>query len=84
MKKKKRQKIPSLDVLSHKLTPDMKVLSEGEKTKVLSKYGINENQLPKILSKDPAVVALNAVPGNVIRIQRDDATGKYVAYRVVV
>ena len=84
MKKKKKQKVPTLDVLSHNLIPDIRVLSEGEKTKMLKKYGINEAQLPKIVSKDPAVVALKAVPGNVIRIQRDDGTGKYTAYRVVV
>ena len=62
----------------------MKVLSEGEKTKVLKKYGINEDQFPRILSEDPAVVALKAVPGNVIHIQRDDGTGKYITYRIVV
>jgi len=84
LKKKRKQKVPTLDVLSHSLIPDIKVLSEGEKTKVLKKYGINEDQFPKILSKDSAVVALKAIPGNVIRIQRDDGTGRYTAYRVVV
>lgn len=84
LKKKKKQKVPALDILSHTLVPDIKVLSEGEKAKVLKKYGINEAQLPKIFSKDPAVEAVKAVPGNVIRIQRDDGTGKYISYRVVV
>jgi len=62
----------------------MKVLSDGEKTKMLKKYGIEEHQLPKIRSNDPAVAALKAEPGNVLCIERDDGTGKYVAYRIVI
>jgi DNA-directed RNA polymerase I, II, and III subunit RPABC1 len=81
--KKKKQEL-SIDILAHKLTPEMKVLSDGEKTKVLNKFGINETQLPKIKSTDPAVVSLKAELGNIIRIQRDDGTGKYYTYRVVV
>ena len=66
------------------LVPDMKVLSEGEKTKMFNKYGIDENQLPKVKLSDSAVVALKAEVGNVIRIQGDDGTGKYNRYRIVV
>jgi DNA-directed RNA polymerase subunit H (RpoH/RPB5) len=35
-------------------------------------------------SGDPEATALKAVPGNIIRIERDDGTGKYTTYRVVV
>jgi len=84
LKRKRKQKVPLLDVLSHELIPDTKVLSDAEKTKVLKKYGVTEAHLPKIFSNDPVVVTLKAVPGNVLRIQRDDGTGKYTAYRVVV
>ncbi|MFH1520360.1 MAG: DNA-directed RNA polymerase subunit RpoH/Rpb5 C-terminal domain-containing protein [Candidatus Micrarchaeota archaeon] len=73
-----------MDVLSHNLVPEMKVLSDAEKAKVLSKYGIGEHQLPKIYSKDPAVLALKAVPGNLLKINRDDGTGKYTTYRIVI
>lgn len=62
----------------------MKVLSDAEKAKVLSKYGINEHQLPKIYSKDPAALALKAIPGDLIRIDRDDGTGKHTTYRIVI
>jgi len=62
----------------------MKVLGGAEKTKVLSKYGINDSQLPKILVADPSAVALKAAVGDVIRIERDDGTGKYVSYRIVI
>lgn len=62
----------------------MKVISDAEKAKVLSKHGINEHQLPKISSKDPSAVALKAVPGDLVKIDRDDGTGKYTTYRIVV
>ncbi|VVC03563.1 DNA-directed RNA polymerase subunit H [Candidatus Bilamarchaeum dharawalense] len=66
------------------LVPEMKVLSDAEKTKVLSKYRINEHQLPKMYSKDPAAVALKATAGNLIKVERNDGTGKYTTYRIVV
>ncbi len=81
---KKKPVASTVDVLSHKLVPEMKVLSDSERSKLLSKYGITEDQLPRMLSKDPAVAALKASPGNIIRIERDDGTGKYVTFRVVV
>lgn len=82
--KKKEKDIPVVDVLSYHLTPEMKVISEAEKTKLLKKFGISEDQLSKIFSKDPAMVALKAKTGDVIRIERDDGTGKYTAYKIVV
>ncbi len=84
MKKKKRVEARTIDVLSHDFVPDMKVLGEAEKTKLLHKHGINETQLPKMLSSDPSAVALKAAAGSVIRIERDDGTGKYVSFRAVI
>ena len=81
---KKKKEAPTVDVLSHKLVPEMKVLGDAEKKKVLEKYGIDETQLPKMLLSDPATVALKAVVGNIIRCERDDGTGKYTSYRIVV
>ena len=62
----------------------MKILSEAEKAKVLTKFRIDQTQLPKILLKDPAVTALKAEVGNILKIERDDGTGKYTTYRVVI
>lgn len=84
MKKKKKQDAPTIDVLSYFLIPEMKILGEAEKTKLFKKYGVNEKKLPKIVEKDPAIKALNAKAGDVVRIQRDDGTGKYYAFKVVV
>ncbi|MCI0504307.1 DNA-directed RNA polymerase subunit H [Candidatus Micrarchaeota archaeon] len=81
---KKKRDVPTADVLSHFLVPEMKVLSDSEKAKLFAKFGIDEHKLPRMPSKDPGAMALKAAPGNVIRIERDDGTGKYTTYRVVV
>lgn len=83
MKKKKKEEASIIDVLSHEFVPDMKVLGEAEKTKLLHKYGIDDTQLPKMLSSDPEAVALKAKPGDIVKIERDDGTGKYASYRAV-
>ena len=62
----------------------MKVLSEAEKKKLLHKYGIDDTQLPKILSTDPSALALKATVGDVLKIERDDGTGKYISFRIVI
>ncbi len=72
-----------MDVLSHSLLPKMSVLTENEKGKVLKKYSIDENQLPLMFASDPAAIALNAEPGNIIEIKRSEETGEYISYRIV-
>ena len=81
---KKKQSESTVDVLSHNLVPDVKVLSGAEKSKVLSKFGVNDKQLPRMISTDPVAMALKAVPGDVVKIDRDDGTGKYTTFRIVV
>ncbi len=81
---KKKENISTVDVLSHDLVPEMKILTEAEKTKLLAKLGIVSNQLPKMLSKDPAVLALKGTVGDIVKFEKDDGTGKYTSYRVVV
>jgi len=75
---------PSIDVLKHFLVPRMEVLKEEEKEELLKKFRIGENLLPKINSDDPAVSALGAKEGDVLRIKRKDETGEYDYYRIVV
>ncbi|MBI5227431.1 DNA-directed RNA polymerase subunit H [Candidatus Micrarchaeota archaeon] len=82
--KKKKENAPTVDVLSHNLMPQMKVLGASEKNKILSEFSINSSQLPKFYSTDPAVLALKAQAGDVIKIERNDGTSKYTAYRVVI
>ena len=84
MKKKKKDETSTIDVLSHDFVPEMKVLGEAEKTKLLHKYGIDDTQLPKMLLGDSSAVALKAKVGDVIKIERDDGTGKYLSYRIII
>ena len=74
-----------LDILNHELVPKMEVLSESQKQKIKEEYSITEDgQFPKIKSTDPAVSALGANPGDLIKIHRKEHTGKVVYYRIVV
>lgn len=83
-KTKKTKTTKEIDVLSYHLVPKMEKVDGAEKNRVLKKYGINSGQLPKIKINDPAVEALGAEVGDVIKVEREDKTGKYVAYKVVI
>jgi DNA-directed RNA polymerase subunit H (RpoH/RPB5) len=82
--KKKSSKTTVLDVLAHSLVPEMSVLSEAEKNKILKKYSITDAKLPIMLHTDAAVKALNASAGDVIKIKREGETGSHVMYKLVV
>ncbi|HLD59430.1 MAG TPA: DNA-directed RNA polymerase subunit RpoH/Rpb5 C-terminal domain-containing protein [Candidatus Bilamarchaeaceae archaeon] len=82
--KKPKKEERKVDVLGHALVPKMEITSDAEKKSVLSKYKIVEKQLPKLKSSDPEAKSLNANVGDLIKIHRDDSTGKYFSYRLVV
>lgn len=72
-------------VLEHMLVPKHEILSEEETAQVLEKYGIELEQLPKILEKDPVVEAIGAKKGDVLKITRQSPTaGESIYYRVVI
>lgn len=67
------------------MVPEHAILSEKEKKELLTKYDIRPEQLPRILSTDPATQSIGAKPGQVIKILRKSPTAKLtVAYRLVV
>ena len=75
----------SFDLFEHELVPPHIIASAEEIQLVLDHYGIQKNQLPRILRGDPAVKVLGARPGQVIRIERDSLTaGRSFYYRLVV
>jgi DNA-directed RNA polymerase subunit H len=82
--KSKKEAKKEIDVLAHSLVPKMEIIKEDAVKRILEKYGITKEQLPKFRHNDPAVKTLEAEPGDVIKIEREDATGKYNVYRVVV
>ena len=72
------------NILKHELVPEHIVLKEEDRRQLLEKLGIKAQQLPKILTNDPAVKAINAKEGDVIKIVRKSATaGETVYYRIV-
>ena len=76
---------PVFDIFEHALVPMHEILSEKEKKALLLQYKVKPYQMPQIKSTDPAVKAIGAKPGDVLRIIRKSATaGEHIAYRYVV
>jgi DNA-directed RNA polymerase subunit H len=74
-----------LNIFESALVPKHEILPEDEKKNILEHFMIKESQLPKIKSTDPAVKALNAQKGDVLKITRKSPTsGEYFYYRLVV
>ena len=75
----------TFDVLKHMMVPDHRIMEEGEIKSLLSTYHLTLEQLPKIYHDDPAVKAIKATPGDVIRIVRESQTaGRAESYRLVI
>jgi DNA-directed RNA polymerase subunit H len=76
---------PAFDIFQHKLVPKQEILTEEERTELLSKFRVKPYQLPQISSVDPTVKAIGARPGDVLRVIRKSPTaGEHTAYRYVV
>ncbi|HJN56670.1 MAG: DNA-directed RNA polymerase subunit H [Candidatus Woesearchaeota archaeon] len=69
----------------HILIPKHTKLGDKHKEKLLEKYNISINGLPRILKTDPGIISLGAKPGDIIKITRQSQTSsEAVFYRVVV
>lgn len=67
------------------LIPKHKKLSDEEVQVIIDKYNLNSKMnLPKIKSKDAALVELDVVAGDVVEITRNDFAGETKYFRVVV
>lgn len=76
---------PSFDIFSHVLVPKHEILTPEERENVLAQYRVQPYQLPQIKASDPAVKAIGAKPGDILRITRQSPTaGIHIAYRYVV
>jgi DNA-directed RNA polymerase subunit H len=76
---------PHFDIFKHVLVPKHEILSVEERNKILKKYRVSPHQLPWIMHTDPAVIAIGAVPGDIVKIIRGSPTaGKYTSYRFVI
>ena len=71
-------------MVKHELVPEHELLGPEEAQKILDKYKITREQLPKILLIDPAINHLEPKVGDIIRILRQSKfVGDSVYYRVV-
>lgn len=76
---------PAFDLFEHVLVPKHEILEEKEKEQLLTQLRVHPYQLPQISSSDPAVKAIGAKPGDLLRVIRKSPTaGKHIAYRYVV
>jgi DNA-directed RNA polymerase subunit H len=76
---------PVFDIFEHKLVPKHEILTPEERQKVLAQHRVKPYQLPQIKASDPAVKAIGAKPGDILRITRKSPTaGEHIAYRYVV
>ena len=65
--------------------PFHEILSEKEKNALLAQFRVQPYQMPQIKSADPAVKAIGAKPGDILKITRKSATaGEHVTFRYVV
>ena len=76
---------PVFEIFNHVLVPKHEILTDEEKKQILSEYKIQPYQIPHIMSVDPVVKAIGAIPGDVLRVIRKSQTaGEHITYRYVV
>jgi len=75
----------TFNVLEHIYVPKHEVLSKEEVERVTKQFNASPEQFPYILATDPAAKAVNARPGDMIKItRRSETAGSTVYYRYVV
>ena len=70
----------SFDLFEHELVPKHWIANDDEVEMILTHYKIDKIQLPRIASDDPAVKVLGALPGHVLRIERESLTSGHSYY----
>ena len=72
-------------MIEHNLVPKHELLSPDEGQKILEKYKVTKEQMPMILTTDPAITHLEPKVGDILKItRRSKLIGESIYYRVVV
>lgn len=72
-------------LIEHGFIPKHEILKADKVSKLLNRYKIDAKKIPRILSMDVVVKALDAKVGDVIKIERGNKTAGVAAYyRIVV
>ena len=72
-------------LLTHEMVPEHGIASKEDVEKLLKDFRCDLTALPRIKDTDPAVLAVKAKPGDVIKIRRKSPTaGESFYYRIVV
>ncbi|WP_296805192.1 DNA-directed RNA polymerase subunit H [uncultured Methanobrevibacter sp.] len=73
-----------IDIQDHMLVPTHEIMTEEEIADEFGDVEYDFKDLPKIKSDDPVVKAIEAKPGDILRITRESQTaGVFVTYRIV-
>lgn len=76
---------PVFDIFTHELVPMHEILGEKDREQILAKYKVHPYLMPQIKAIDPAVKAIGAKAGDILKITRKSSTaGEHIAYRYVV
>lgn len=79
------QIFPAFNLFDHKLVPKHEILATEEREALLEKYRAKPYQFPRIKLSDPAIVAIGAKAGDIVKVIRNSPTaGECFAYRYVV
>ena len=78
------EKEQEINILKHNLVPEHTIISDEGRKELLTKLNIIPEQLPKIRWNDPVVKAIEAKPGDILKIIRKSETaGVTTYYRIV-
>ncbi len=76
---------PSFNIFEHEYVPEHEILTGEEKEEFLAEHKVHPYQLQRIKVSDPAIIAIGARSGDIVRIIRKSPTaGRYITYRYVV